>query len=453
MNTQEQLTAFQQKRNDAAARMKSLMDLSAEEGRTLDKEEADEYESLKTEVKHLEAHLTRLREVAGEDDTTKEVVKSKGPTILVRSQDKEDAFQGQSYVRRIIAKSLAQLGGFEQTASQIAEHRWGKTHPNLVRVIKAAVASGGTISGEWAAELVQADTRYTGDFIAFLTSKTVYDKLPLREVPAHVVIKGQDGSATGAWVGEGLGIPVSAQDYSTVSLAPLKVAALSVVSKELLKHSSPSAEMLVRDSLVDASGQAVDSTFLSTDAAVSNVSPAGLLVSPLAAIESNGLTAAALRQDVYELYAVFLTNKNADGLYLVMQPSLAKAISLLNNALGQTEFPGLSASGGTLLGDPVVTGDNVTTGHMILLKPTDIYKIGDTGVEVSLSMDATIEQNTVPLGDTFTPTAASATLMSMFQTDSVAFKVVRPINYAKRRSHAVQYVADAFYGIPDSTTA
>lgn len=101
--------------------------------------------------------------------------------------------------------------------------------------------------------------------------------------------------------------------------------------------------------------------------------------------------------------------------------------------------------GGTLEGDPVVTGDNVGATHLILLKPSDIWRIGDMGVEVSLSMDATIEMDDSPAGDGGTPTAGDSNAVSMFQTENVAFKVVRPINFAKRRSHAAQYVSDAAY--------
>ena len=161
---------------------------------------------------------------------------------------------------------------------------------------------------------------------------------------------------------------------------------------------------------------------------------------------SEGPTAAELRDDVAALYADFITAKNASGLVFVTTPSLAKAISLMVNALGQTEFPGLNASGGTLLGDPVYTGDNVGTGDLILMKPSDIWKIGDSGIEMSMSDTATIEQNDAPQGASDTPTAASATLMSLWQTESVGFKVVRRINYAKRRSGAVSYIGDAAYG-------
>lgn len=334
--------------------------------------------------------------------------------------------------------------------SAIAAQRWGKSNPTLVQIIKAGeVAGGGSASGEWGAELVQADTRYTGDFINFLYAATAYDKLPLRQVPANVVIKGQDGAATGYWVGQSKAIPPSAADFSTVTLSPLKVAALAVLSNELLRDSTPAAEQLVRDALVNASAQRVDSTFFSTTAASAGVSPAGIL-NGLSAGSTAGNDGTGLRADVKALYSGFITAHNASNLMFVMNPSLAKSIQLMVNALGQTEFPGITTAGGTLLGDNVVTGDNVDANALILLKPSDIYRIGDLGVQVSVSNQATIEQNTTPTGDTATPAAASADITSMFQEESTAIKVVRPINFAKRRSSAVAYISDADYGAASS---
>src|SRR6185369_10152396 len=118
--------------------------------------------------------------------------------------------------------------------------------------------------------------------------------------------------------------------------------------------------------------------------------------------------------------------------------------------LGQPEFPGFNGAGSNLLGDPVAVGDNVGTGDLIMLKPSDIYRIGDLGVQVSISKDAMIEQSTAPTGATDTPVAASQAFTSMFQADSTAIKVVRPINFAKRRSSAVAYIGNADYGSSDS---
>jgi hypothetical protein len=363
----------------------------------------------------------------------------------VRSRDQEEKFKGQNFTRKVIAKAASYLEDRPMWA--IAEERWGKTNPTLVGIIKAnEVPGGGTGSGEWGAELALSDARYTGDFIEFLYGMTVYDRLPLRVVPANVHIKGQDGAATGYWVGESKPIPATTVDYSDVELRALKVGALAVISNELIRYSSPDAEMLVRDALVQASSQRVDTTFLSATAASSGVSPAGIL-NGLSAGSASGTDAAAIRNDLTALYGGFITAKNSSGLYLVMTPALAKRMQLLVNALGQPEFPSMP---GSLLGDPVVTGDNVGAGDLILLKPSDIYRIGDQGIQVSISREAMIEQSSAPTGATDTPVAATQVFTSMFQAESTAIKVVRPINFAKRRSSAVAYIGNADYGSSDS---
>jgi hypothetical protein len=443
-------------RTQKSARMTELIDLRSAEKRKFTDDEATEFDTLDSEVgdlddeirikRHEERQAASATRVQGAN--LEQAGAARGGISFVKKTDPEDAFKGQSYTRCLIARAIAYIGmreGNFVNPADIAQKRWGRTHPNLVNVIKAGVAGGGTGSGEWGAELAQSDARFSGDFIEFLYAATVFDRLPLRSVPARVHIKGQDGAATGYWVGESKGIPVSKPDFSDVELTPLKVGAIAVCSKELVADSSPSAELWIRDSIVQASAQRVDTTFLSATAASAGVSPAGLL-NGLSAAAPSGADAAAVRADLMTLYTGFLTAKNASGLVQVMTPSMAKALSLLVNSLGQVEFPGLNASGGTLLGDPVYTGDNVTSGDWILMKPSDIWKIGDGGVEVSMSDSATIEQDSAPQGATDTPVAASATLVSLWQSESVGFKVVRRINYQKRRTTAVAYLADAEYG-------
>lgn len=453
MKTLQQLN---EERAQRLARMEELKALRKQENRPYSAEERAELDALNTEVatldddirdKSIEEHQAAgATRISGQNSEQASVVR--GGMSFVRKADPDEQFKGQAHTRRIIAHALAFISGREgnfTNQGEIAQRRWGKTHPNLVAVIKAGVAGGGTGSGEWGAELAQSDQRFTGDFIEFLYSKTVFDKLALRSVPARVHIKGQDGAATGFWIGESKAHKVTKPDFSSVELTPLKVGAIAVASKELITDSTPAAEMWIRDSIAEASAQRVDTTFLSADAASSGVSPAGILESVSAGVPS-GTNADAVIADIQTLYSGFLTAKNASGLVHVMTPSMAKAIGLMRNSLGQDEFPGLGSDGGMLKGDKVVTGENVTTGNWILLKPSDIWKIGDTGIEVSMSDTATIEQDGAPQGASDTPTAASATLMSMFQTDSVAFKVVRRINFQKRRSTAVAYIADGEYG-------
>ncbi|MCW5722147.1 MAG: phage major capsid protein [Devosia sp.] len=448
----EQITAFEQKRAALVAANDAIMTKAAEEGTTLDTEQKETFDGNEADIVEIDDHLKRLRAMEKANaatakpingQTMKDGTESRGlaAPIVLKKGDKDEAFEGQSFTRMVIAKTLARIDDI--SAVGIAMKRWGQQSPQLVESIKAAVAGGGTETGEWGAELVHID-RYTGDFIDYLYSRTVFDKLPLREVPANVNIAGQDGAATGYWVGQSKSIPVSKADFFDVNLTPLKVAALAVVSKELLRDSSPAAERLVRDALVEASAQRVDQTFLGTGAAVANISPAGIL-NGVSAGSSAGSDIDGVIADVKALYAPFIAANNADGLQFVTTQSLAKSLGLMQNALGNWAFPGLSANGGSLLGDTLVAGGNVGAGDLILLKPSDIYKIGDRGVEVSLSTEAAIQMDNAPDGASDTPTA-NASVVSMFQTDSVAIKVVRPLNFAKRRASAVTYIGDADYG-------
>lgn len=455
----DQVKDLENTRAALAGQMADIAQKSIDASRSMDEDEGHEFDNLESQIKSIDVDLTRLRRLeamnaqaakpvnstkASPRQTDSEVaseVRNGAPRVIV-NREADEKFQGQMFTRTVIAKALAHVR--QCSPISIAEKRWGKTNPKLVEVIRASVEGGAADGGTWGHELADSDTRYMGDFITYLWQKTLYDKLPLREVPARVHIKGQDGVGTGYWVGESKPIPVSAQDYSDVELTPLKVAAISVISNELMADSSPSAEMLVRDALVGAIAQRTDATFMSAAAAVGGVSPAGILVGA-STQTSSGPDVEGLYEDINNLYAYFIAAYNTGGLAYAMNPSTAKAIQLMRSALGQKQFPDITTEGGTLEGDPVYTSDNVSASNLVLLKPSDIYKIGDMGLEVSMSRDATIEQANDPTGASDTPVAQTNFPVSMFQSESTAIKVVRRINFAKRRASAVAYISGIGY--------
>jgi HK97 family phage major capsid protein len=456
----DQIKDLENTRAAKAARMEEVTVKSIEEGRSLEADEAEEFDALETEIKQIDQDLVRfntLQKMQAQKAaavtpaaglSAKSASNVRGGMVLVKNTEKEDVFAGQSFTRKTIAKILAKKEGV--SAWEMAHMLYGKTNPTLVAVMKTAVPglAGGT--GEEGAELVTADTRYNGDFVNYLYSQTVYNKLPLRQVPANVTIKGQDGAATGYWVGESKGIPMSKSSFNTVTLRYKKVGALTTISNELLKYSSPDAEMLIRDALVEAAAQRIDTTFVSNSVGVADTTPAGIMYN-IAGTTSAGTDGDGVINDIKELKQRFITAKNMGGLYWVMNPGLASSIGLLRNALDQREFPGVTETGGTLEGYPVVTGDNVNAAHLILVKPTDIYRIGMGGVQVSMSEHATIEQSDTPAGAQDTPVALANTPVSMFQTESTAVKVVVDIDFARRRESAVAWISNASYGAAIST--
>jgi len=240
----EQVKDLENTRAAKAARMQEVMQKSLAEGRSSDEAEGEEFDNLDIEIKSLDGDLNRLRKLETlnaqsarpvEGFDAKSASASRGghsAHIIIKSSDSDEKFKGQNFVRQVIAKAIARM---EDVSPEIvAQQRWGKTNPTLVQIIKVAVPGGGAGSGEWGAELVTANSRYTGDFIEFLQNATVFDKLPLRPIPQNVMIKGQDGTSTAYWVGESKAIPATVADFFNVSLTPLKVAALAVMSNELI---------------------------------------------------------------------------------------------------------------------------------------------------------------------------------------------------------------------------
>jgi hypothetical protein len=458
----DQVRDLENTRAAKAARMHVVTQKSLEDGRSLDAGEAEEFDALELEIKELDEDLRRFNKLLSmeaqkatpaaqssrSDLASGDHSSGRGPTIIVKSQEPDEAFEGQFFTRKAIARIIAKAEG--TTAAQVAEQRWGRSNPTLVDVIKANVGGHGSATGQPGAELAQADARYAGDFVQFLYAQTVYNQLPLREVPANIVIKGMDGAATGYWVGEGKPIPMSVADFNSVELKYKKVGALTTVSNELLRESSPAAEMMIRDALVQAASQRIDTTFASASVGIAGTTPAGILYN-IPATTSAGSDIDGVLNDIKELKQRFIDAKNSGGLQWVMNPGLASSIGLLRNALGQKEFTEINETGGMLEGNPVVVGHNVAATSLILLKPSDIWRIGMGGVEVTMSEHATIEQADDPTGAQDTPTAQSNAPVNMFQTDSVAIKVAVSIDFARRRESAVAWINDASYGGSVST--
>lgn len=454
--TQEALAGLQETRKTKAARMEELLELKKTAGK-FDDEQRAEFSELDAEIEDLDDEITVTQRHIGNIAKAKPVetgARGGGYGFTKKFNDAEPKFKGEEGVKRFVATTMATLDarkGIYRNPSQVADMLWGKTNPTLVAVMKAnEIAGAGSGSGEALAELVSADNRFTGDFVDYLYGETVFDKLPLMDVPANVAIKGMDGAYAGYWVGESKSIPMSQGSASSVSTLPLKVGGLTVLSNELLRDSSPAALGIVGQALREALSQVVDTKFFSADAVSAGVSPAGIL-NGLGAISTNGGDAQSIITDFKALFAPFVSAKNTRGSYAwVMTPTTAIALSLMKNALGQAEYPTINGNGGTLLGYPVYVGDNIGAGDVILMKPSQIWRIGDRGVELSVSTETMIEQSSAPTGVTDTPSAATQAMTSMFQAESTAIKVVRSVNWGKKYASAVAYVGDAAYGSEQS---
>jgi HK97 family phage major capsid protein len=326
----------------------------------------------------------------------------------------------------------------------------GATVEQLLVQQKTAVAAGTTTDATWASPLLAYNT-FAGDFVEYLRPQTILGKFgqggvpDLRRIPFNVHIKGQTSGGTGYWVGEGKPKPVTKYDFNDTYHGFTKVAAISVLTEELIRFSDPSAERLVRDALAGTLIAKLDSDFIDPAVAASaGVSPASI-TNGVAAITSSGTTGDDVRADIGGLWAAGIAaNLPLTSAVYITTPSIALALSLMTNALGQPEFPGFTMNGGTLLGVPTITSNHVPAGTFILAYASEIYLSDDGNVTVDASREASIQMldNPTNASSDGTPT----TMVSMFQTNSVALRAERFINWSKRRTTAVALLEDVAWG-------
>jgi HK97 family phage major capsid protein len=228
------------------------------------------------------------------------------------------------------------------------------------------------------------------------------------------------------------------------------VANICVLTDEVIRDSSPSAEAIVRDQLVEALKARLDIDFIDpAKTASAGVSPASITNAAANGAASGTGDADDVRADIRSILNEYIAANNppTSGV-LIMGSGTALALSMMVNALGQNEFNGIGMNGGTLLGIPVITSEHVPSGIIVMLNASDIYLADEGGFRLDMSREASVEMLDSSLtGDSIgvVPGTAASTV-SLWQTNSVGFLAERTINWAARRASAVAYLSGVAWG-------
>ena len=245
----EHVQNIENKRAAHVARMADIMKTAADDNRTSEDGEASEHDALALEVKKFDEDLVRWRSLEKLQMTTATPVPppmtngSPFSSVTVRS----NVEPGIKMARFVIARLASRYDGTD--AATYAERRWNDSTPEVALALKAAVVAGSTTDATWAKPLV--NPAVTDDFLPLLRAATIIGKIAgLRKVPFNVNVPAQTAGGVVSWVGELKPKPVSAMAFAMENLGFNKVAAIVVLSQELVRFSNPSAEAVVRDSLV-----------------------------------------------------------------------------------------------------------------------------------------------------------------------------------------------------------
>ena len=356
---------------------------------------------------------------------------------------------GDLIIRSAVVQVLARIEG--RSALDVLTARYGEDDSiktMLDVTMRSATAPATTTTTGWAAELVQTATL---DFIDTLVAKSVYPVL--RDLGGRFTF-GRNGvvsiparsatpSVAGSFVGQGAPIPVRQAGFTATSLTPKKMAVITTFTREIAEKSTPDIEQVLRTAIQEDTGVAIDTVLLDANAAT-QIRPAGLRNGVTGVTATAGGGFAALVADLKALVAALITSSggNIRQPVWVMNPVQALSISLTQNAAGDFPFAA-DLRGGTLLGYPVAQSATVPVGTVALVDAADFFTAtGDEPrFEVSdqavLHMEDTTPQQISAAG---TPNVVAAPIRSMFQTDSLALRMIMDLNWAMRRAGMVAFV-------------
>lgn len=457
MKYAEILKNLREQRAEKLAAMQAIHEKATTEKRTLEAEEQKSFDGLRDQIAALDAQIKNTEDmerltggsaapVEDATDKTKAAgtagveVKEPGRTVVVRNLPKGTAFTR-------YAMALASAKGNLMQAAETAK-QWEGSTPEVSRVLKAAVAAGTTSDATWAAPLVDYRTM-AEEFIELLRPQTILGRMNgLRRVPFNVRIPRQTSGASVGWVGEGNAKPVSKQSFDTVTMPESKIAGIVVITMELARFSSPSAEQLVRDDMVAAISEFSDAQFINPSiAAVAGTNPASITNGATEAV-STGATLAEIEADLLAARMAFVNSKIAlAGCYWIMDPSTKTYLEELRTSQDVLAFPTLGTNG-TLKGIPVIdslgvgtydqdgAGAGTAAKYIALISAPNVLLADEGQVMLDASSEASLVMDDA---------GAGATLTSLWQKNMIGIRAERLIHWLKRRAQAAYVIYGVTY--------
>ena len=312
-------------------------------------------------------------------------------------------------------------------------------------VLRAASAPAITTVAGWAAELVHII--YT-DLMPLLLPKAILTGLAARGLALNfgragrinIPTRSRTPALSGSFIGEGAAIPVRQGAFTSQTLVPKKVAVISSWTREMDEFSIPAIEGIIREAIMLDTGVAIDSVLIDANPATV-IRPAGLLngVTPTAITAGGGLTSinGDLKSLTQALAAATYGNIREPVWLLNPAQVIAAELAMAPNGL----FPWRDeVARGTLNNIPFIQSATVTPATVILLDAADFVTAGAEGPRLEMSDQATLhyeDTNPLDLATVGTPPVVAAPQKSLYQTDSLALRLVMRLNWLMRRANVV----------------
>lgn len=269
-----------------------------------------------------------------------------------------------------------------------------RNDPMVSAFLEKAFVAGSTLEG--ALEMAgQAVARELGEFIF---SQSIPGKLlaNAQRLPFGTALNSISGIGAD-WVTEGESLPCRRGSTSSAQITPFKMASMAVITQELLRLAATGSDIAIRNTLTSEAVKKIDTKFLSVDAEVEDLSPAGMLLGATTATDFAGM------------FQAHVDNGNTLSTSALVLP-ISDVFSLTEAQFKQFN----------LLGIQLLASQNATQTALIDAGNTIINV---QGALVDTSLEGTVEMTDAPAGNISDDTGASD-LVSLFQTNSAALRSV-----------------------------
>jgi HK97 family phage major capsid protein len=371
-------------------------------------------DSLSGEVESITKRLASLK-------SAEQALAAKAPAI-VQSKHLGSHDDAKSFFYREAAVRLA-ASVQNKSVEQVVSERYSKddTFKDYL-VSKATQNPAQTNVPGYVQELVQPVALQ--GFMDDLRPASVIARLPFFQVSfgannwagAKFIWRDRSKKAAAAYRAEGAPAVVRGLQFTSKTLPPYLMSVITHATKEAVRYSTGDLEGILRNAMIEDTAEYLDTSVLSDMAAVSGVSPAGLLVGVTPTV-SAGQDYDQVQADVRAMLAPFIAANATRRLYWVMNSSTVLQLQGVLNALGDPAYAAELATG-RFAGLPFVASTTVDKDVIILIETAEVA-FALSAPEISTSMEATLhEEDTAPaqVGGSTTP------VRSLFQTNSWAIK-------------------------------
>ena len=214
----------------------------------------------------------------------------------------------------------------------------------------------------------------------------------LRSMPFNTKFYVQTAAITATQIAESKPIPVFRGNWATTTLTPRKFAAMTVATNELIRASPQAFQALVAD-LAQAVGAAESAGFVDPN-------EVGSVLNGTSTFASTGTTLAAVDADLKHLIELVPAAFRGAATF-VMCGGTALYLSQLRGSGGALAYPSMTATGGTLLGLPVLVteamefDDSPVSRAIGLIDSSRIF-YNSGGAMLTVSSQAALEMSGAP---------------------------------------------------------